>query len=103
MIYDAVFVFSSTIDQQRKENGRGVMENGQQKSELYNQDHKLTSGLDNQGFDSKETQLNQHSQDVSQDEGRAMPSVVSDTESAQPPKRKAVRTWLKDPHLYKVT
>ncbi|CAH3156434.1 unnamed protein product [Pocillopora meandrina] len=87
---------------QRKENGRGVMENGQQKSELYNQGHKLTSGLDNQGFDSKETQLNQHSQDVSQDEGRAMPSVVSDTESAQPPKRKAVRTWLKDPHLYKV-
>ena len=75
------------------------MENGQQKSELYNQGHKLTSGLDNQGFDLKETQLNQHSQD----EGRAMPSVVSDTESAQPPKRKAVRTWLKDPHLYKVT
>ncbi|RMX53271.1 hypothetical protein pdam_00019494, partial [Pocillopora damicornis] len=49
-----------------------------------------------------DNKLNQHSQDVSQDEGRAMPSVVSDTESAQPPKRKAVRTWLKDPHLYKV-
>ncbi|XP_066027607.1 major facilitator superfamily domain-containing protein 12-like [Pocillopora verrucosa] len=85
-----------------KEDGQGVMENGQQKSEVYNQGHKLNSGLDNQGFDTKETQLNQHSQDVSQDEGKAVPSVASDIESAQPPKRKAVRTWLKDPHLYKV-
>ena len=86
-----------------KEDGQGVMENGQQKSEVYNQGHKLNSGLDNQGFDTKETQLNQHSQDVSQDEGKAVPSVASDIESAQPPKPKAVRTWLKDPHLYKVT
>ena len=86
-----------------EEDGQGVMENGQQKSEVYNQGHKLNSGLDNQGFDTKETQLNQHSQDVSQDEGKAVPSVASDIESAQPPKRKAVRTWLKDPHLYKVT
>ena len=86
-----------------KEDGRGVMENGQQKSEVYNQVHKLNSGLDNQGFDTKETQLNQHSQDVSQDEGKAVPSVASDIESTQPPKPKAARTWLKDPHLYKVT
>ena len=86
-----------------KEDGQGVMENGQQKSEVYNQGHKLNSGLDNQGFDTKETQFNKHSQDVSQDEGKAVPSVASDIESAQPPKRKAVRTWLKDPHLYKVT
>nr|XP_058946827.1 uncharacterized protein LOC131774768 isoform X1 [Pocillopora verrucosa] len=85
-----------------KEDGQGVMENGQQKSEVYDQGHKLNSGLDNQGFDTKETQLNQHSQDDSQDEGKAVPSVASDIESAQPPKRKAVKTWLKDPHLYKV-
>ena len=86
-----------------EEDGQGVMENGQQKSEVYNQVHKLNSGLDNQGFDTKETQLNQHSQDVCQDEGKAVPSVTSDIESAQPPKPKAARTWLKDPHLYKVT
>ena len=86
-----------------EEDGQGVMENGQQKSEVYNQVHKLNSGVDNQGFDTKETQLNQHSQDVSQDEGKAEPSVASDIESAQPPKPKAARTWLKDPHLYKVT
>ena len=86
-----------------KEDGQGVMENGQQKSEVYNQGHKLNSGLDNQGFDTNETQLNQHSQDVSQDEGKAVPPVASDIESAQLPKQKAARTWLKDPHLYKVT
>ena len=86
-----------------EEDGQGVMENGQQKSEVYNQVHKLNSGQDNQGFDTKETQLNQHSQDVCQDEGKAVPSVTSDIESAQPPKPKSARTWLKDPHLYKVT
>ena len=86
-----------------EEDGQVVMENGQQKSEVYNQGHKLNSGLDNQGFDTNETQLNQHSQDVSQDEGKAVPPVASDIESAQLPKQKAARTWLKDPHLYKVT
>ena len=91
---------SRLVNDISKENGQGVMENGQK---VYNQGHKLNSGLDNQGFDTKETQLNQHSQDVSQDEGKAVPSVASDIESAQPPKPKAARTWLKDPHLYKVT
>ena len=77
-----------------KEDGQGVMENGQQKSEVYNQGHKLNSGVDNQGFDTN---------DISQDEGKAVPPVASDIESAQLPKQKAARTWLKDPHLYKVT
>ena len=77
-----------------EEDGQGVMENGQQKSEVYNQGHKLNSGVDNQGFDTN---------DISQDEGKAVPPVASDIESAQLPKQKAARTWLKDPHLYKVT
>ncbi|XP_066024041.1 major facilitator superfamily domain-containing protein 12-like [Pocillopora verrucosa] len=76
-----------------EEDGQVVMENGQQKSEVYNQGHKLNSGVDNQGFDTN---------DVSQDEGKAVPPVASDIESAQLPKQKAARTWLKDPHLYKV-
>lgn len=43
----------------------------------------------------------QHFPDVSQDEGKALPSA-SDVKSAHPPRPKTVRCWLKDPHLYKV-
>ena len=90
------------IDNINEEDGQGIMENGQQRSEVYNQGQKRTSGVDNEGFDTNETQLNQHFQDVSQDERKALPSA-SDVESAHPPKPKTVRSWLKDPHLYKVT
>ncbi|XP_027060531.1 uncharacterized protein LOC113687031 isoform X2 [Pocillopora damicornis] len=99
---DAKPTNSRPVNDISEEDGQGVLENGQQKSEVYNQVYKLNSGLDNQGFDTKETQLNQHSQDVCRDEGKAVPSVTSDIESAQPPKPKAAKTWLKDPHLYKV-
>ncbi|PFX28373.1 Major facilitator superfamily domain-containing protein 12 [Stylophora pistillata] len=84
-----------------EEDGQGIMENGQQKSKVYNQGQKRTSGVDNEGFDPNETQLNsQHFPDVSQDEGKALPSA-SDVKSAHPPRPKTVRCWLKDPHLYK--